>query len=252
MLPFRDLPIPLLALALYTIGFVTAFTKRASDRYIALVSLFIGLLFMYVFKRYAAFRYIMLFVPMFLLIAAEPLYLYLKSGANKIIQSKLLQPWAISAAFILLFVPFSWPGIDNGIFFSKAQADQTNLNGVGADYKTVYQYIRENRKKNEAVVTVLFRSGYWGPDEIEPVALELEKSLSTADFIYSIKKQKRGWIVFADGKAHHLRDRIHTFMQNNMRNVTSEVDVLQGTNMSVYYFCWNRKAKAYCHEKRSF
>ncbi|MFC1598189.1 hypothetical protein ACFL2M_01510 [Patescibacteria group bacterium] len=237
IIPFSDLPLIVLGVGLYLVGCASFIRQSASARFMAVISLAVILFFVFFVKRYDTMRYILFMIPFILTVGGYTLFSGIDTLGKKI-KSEKVRAATAAVIFIVLFVPLSWPGVQAGGLLQEARADRTHENGYGHNFRQAYQYIKDNRTSDEVVLTQSFRSLYWGKDNVEIVDLGKDKVLTRNQLKKLMKQYKKGWIVWADGKSHHLSKRVRQYIERNTENISEIEPQLEGSNMQVYYFNW--------------
>lgn len=235
---FADFALPGLAVAAYISALWFGVRCDTEKRFMGLVSLCTIILFVLVVKRYTALRYILFIVPMVIIFVSDHAYTVLRSVTQW--SNKCGSFLGVSAVFVLLFVPLSWPGVSANMLLNEARADRDHAHGYGHQFDKAYTFIQGKKNPQDPVFVQSMRSYYWGEDFDTPFFdMGREREVTLADFDEALEEyaqQGEGvWFVWAAGKAHHVRPAIRDFLKKEAQLLHESEPELQGTNMHVYY-----------------
>ncbi len=250
LLPFVDLPLTVAAVGLYLVGCYRFFLQSRTHRYVITLSFALLFLFIFTIHRYATVRYILFFVPLILIVVHMTLYRFL-TNAFVWIRWPFARAVAISFASIAIATPLSWPSVEPGVLFDRARADRSTATGYGHDFRTAYAYIQNHRASGDALLTVAFRSYYWGHDDDAHItSLGAQQSLTVRQVKALMKEHQQGWIFWSADKSHHLRKSVRRFIHRYTTDEQKKDRSLQFSGIFVYSYTWSDVERQLQQKKR--
>ncbi len=244
-LPFMDLALPLIAMGVYCLAVVYALIYRKAkpaERYLAVVSVGVILLFIIVARRYSAYRYVQLIVPLCIALVWVVWHRYI-AGLFQGLRLTTMQRFVsiVSAvSFFILFIPLSIPGVSAQFPWLTNPVDHARTYGYENGFHTsaAYNFIREHKRSSDPLFAMVFRDTYWKNDPELPLVTiprnrEYTKDRLTADLARFSGKDV--WFVWDAEKDPEIPKETRRFITQYAQNMSVCTKELRESNMHVYY-----------------
>jgi glycerophosphoryl diester phosphodiesterase len=249
-LPFMDLALPLVAMAVYCLAVVygvVSHKARSVERYLAVVSFTVIFLFIVVARRYSAYRYVQLISPLCIALVWIVWYRYL-SGLLYVIgnafaagATQRFVPLISAVTFFVLFVPFSIPGVTARLPWLTQSVEQARTYGYETGFHTsaAYNFIREQKKPTDPVFAMVFRDVYWKNDpRLQLVKIprdrQYKKNVLEADLARF--QGQDIWFVWDAEKNLEIPEPTRRLIVQQGVNLSECTPELRASNMHLYYF----------------
>lgn len=241
LFPFVDMPYQFFGAALYLLGVAWWIrSKELSRRYVAIITACIMLFFVFFVDRYQAMRYILFAIPLYWVVAFITGKELLAAAIERLAIPERYRQAILICALVVFLMPIALPiaGIDDTQafrFIRESRIVDTHAYAHGHDFETAYNFIRERKSDEHVVYAQSFRTYYWQNDpQLTVVDLLEDKELTLSAFIELHEMHGSGWIVWSNGKEHHMKPKVREYIEQHAQDFSAHTQ-LQQSNMRVFF-----------------